>query len=288
MHRKKKMTGLLHLLVLGRILPFLSPLGAASRCRCLCGAARYLSSPLAFLAPSASAGTQRPGRRGARAMTSSSSPSRKPRARSPPDSIDLSVSLFVWVILAALSKIAASRLQKELAEWQVNPPAGFKHRVTDNLQRCYSPSLAALSAPLLTEQIPSRGHIRLLTFVHSFPCDSTLRHFVFLHIRLLTDPHCVALCCVALRTLYTGETYQLQVDFPEHYPMEAPQVTDNDRYVRNCRNGRSPKETSVMGKMAFPSCQQPLRDGTNMSGSTVFSHSPFFLFPLCSHRHGEG
>jgi ubiquitin-conjugating enzyme E2 W len=25
-------------------------------------------------------------------------------------------------------------------------------------------------------------------------------------------------------TLYTGETYQLQVDFPEHYPMEAPQV----------------------------------------------------------------
>lgn len=26
-------------------------------------------------------------------------------------------------------------------------------------------------------------------------------------------------------TLYTGETYQLQVDFPEHYPMEAPQVS---------------------------------------------------------------
>jgi len=26
-------------------------------------------------------------------------------------------------------------------------------------------------------------------------------------------------------TLYANETYQLQVDFPEHYPMEAPQVT---------------------------------------------------------------
>lgn len=25
-------------------------------------------------------------------------------------------------------------------------------------------------------------------------------------------------------TLYAEETYQLQVDFPEHYPMEAPQV----------------------------------------------------------------
>ncbi|PWZ21218.1 hypothetical protein Zm00014a_032761 [Zea mays] len=121
-------------------------------------------------------------------------------------------------------------------------------------------------------------------------------------------------------TLYTGETYKLQVDFSEHYPMEAPQViflhpapmhphiysnghiclgivvnfyspkmelvtftvpfvfgyilydswspamtvssicisilsmlssspakqrpADNDRYVRNCRNGRSPKETT--------------------------------------------
>ncbi|KAL5683355.1 hypothetical protein ACJX0J_009740, partial [Zea mays] len=28
----------------------------------------------------------------------------------------------------------------------------------------------------------------------------------------------------AAGTLYTGETYKLQVDFPEHYPMEAPQV----------------------------------------------------------------
>lgn len=25
-------------------------------------------------------------------------------------------------------------------------------------------------------------------------------------------------------TLYDNEKYQLQVDFPEHYPMEAPQV----------------------------------------------------------------
>ncbi|GMP81466.1 hypothetical protein CsSME_00036166 [Camellia sinensis var. sinensis] len=144
-----------------------------------------------------------------------------------------------------LSKIACNRLQKELAEWQVNPPSGFNHKVTDNLQRWV----------IEVNGVPG--------------------------------------------TLYSNETFQLQVDFPEHYPMEAPQLfffllpvvycllmttailyddysstdilydswspamtvssicisilsmlssstvkqrpTDNDRYVKNCR--KSPKET---------------------------------------------
>ncbi|KAF6165368.1 hypothetical protein GIB67_018812 [Kingdonia uniflora] len=37
--------------------------------------------------------------------------------------------------IEALSKIAANRLHKEQSEWQMDPPFGFKHKVTDNLQR---------------------------------------------------------------------------------------------------------------------------------------------------------
>ncbi|RZR83939.1 hypothetical protein BHM03_00010663 [Ensete ventricosum] len=38
--------------------------------------------------------------------------------------------------------------KKELAEWQVSPPAGFKHKVTDNLQRCCLGPCSSFSNPV--------------------------------------------------------------------------------------------------------------------------------------------
>uniref|UniRef100_A0A9I9E8D2 BED-type domain-containing protein n=1 Tax=Cucumis melo TaxID=3656 RepID=A0A9I9E8D2_CUCME len=61
--------------------------------------------------------------------------------------------------LKAFSKIACNHLQKELVEWQVNPPAGFKHKVTDNLQRMTSFSVdetsnQSCSSPVLGKRKP--------------------------------------------------------------------------------------------------------------------------------------
>lgn len=102
-----------------------------------------------------------------------------------------------------MSKIACNRLQKELAEWQVNPPVGFKHKVTDNLQRYFFVFLAL--------------SLRLLFPATNFVCSFDFENYLFV-IRWIIDVN------GAPETLYAGETYQLQVDFPEHYPMEAPQV----------------------------------------------------------------
>ena len=108
-------------------------------------------------------------------MTSSSSPSRKVPGSPPPnpsdsppgaaprrwvfrfDSANNSIDPFSPV--QALSKIACNRLQKELAEWQLNPPAGFKHKVSDNLQRCrLSPH------PSLSLSLPAIPHLCLPLF----------------------------------------------------------------------------------------------------------------------------
>ena len=108
-----------------------------------------------------------------RIMTSSSGPSRKvlsllpllllpismydpvrsaitkiPPSSSFPSSLSTGTNLIWSIVSQSLSKIACNRLQKELAEWQVSPPAGFKHKVTDNLQRLRLGPCSSFSNPV--------------------------------------------------------------------------------------------------------------------------------------------
>lgn len=82
----------------------------------------------------------------------------------------------------------------------MNPPVGFKHKVTDNLQRF------------------------LLFFFFSFHLSEELEFIYLINSAMNGVYRWVIEVNGAPGTLYANETYQLQVDFPEHYPMEAPQV----------------------------------------------------------------
>lgn len=113
------------------------------------------------------------------------------------------LGIFSWIEMwkkASLSKIASNRLQKELVEWQVNPPTGFKHKVTDNLQRFFKKKY-------FFDFVYYIRDLKILLIINYFWC-----------FRWVVEVN------GAPGTLYGGETFQLQVDFPEHYPMEAPQV----------------------------------------------------------------
>ncbi|KAK2990441.1 hypothetical protein RJ640_011189, partial [Escallonia rubra] len=201
-------------------------------------------------------------------MTSSSAPSRK-----------------------ALSKIACNRLQKELAEWQVNPPVGFKHKVTDNLQRWvievngapgtlyadekFQLQVIFLHPAPLHPHIYSNGHICLVTFVvQNFCCQASsflLLLVVVVQIRVHNERLGLGtMLSEAFPSSSNGEfaiggTESLQGVPDILYDSWSPAMTvssicisilsmlssstakqrpeDNDRYVKNCRNGRSPKET---------------------------------------------
>ncbi|KAH9618101.1 hypothetical protein KSS87_010115 [Heliosperma pusillum] len=149
--------------------------------------------------------------------------------------------------LKALSKIACNRLQKELMEWQTNPPVGFKHKVTDNLQR-YP---VRLMVPSYDSELYLHQHS-----LNAFKLYSEGMCFAASDI-LGTLAHRLRCCCVAERSqvqvLGAASCQNCKGRLTHITPLwwgtlprtlalrERPE--DNDRYVKNCRNGRSPKET---------------------------------------------
>ncbi|XP_013593705.1 PREDICTED: probable ubiquitin-conjugating enzyme E2 17 isoform X1 [Brassica oleracea var. oleracea] len=173
-----------------------------------------------------------------------------------------------------LTKIATNRLQKEFMEWQTNPPAGFKHRVSDNLQRwtievkgapgtLYAnetyqlqvefPEHYPMEAPQVIFQHPaplhphvySNGHICLDVLYGSWSPAMRLSS-ICLSILSMLSSSSVKVCCVfcAFSSFFGFDSIFFLCCFVFSYdPSLQQKPKDNDHYLKNCKNGRSPKET---------------------------------------------
>ncbi|KAJ7529698.1 hypothetical protein O6H91_15G062500 [Diphasiastrum complanatum] len=141
-----------------------------------------------------------------------------------------------------LSRIAAHRLQKELAEWQANPPTGFKHKATDDIQLWIIEVTGAPGTLYENEQ-----YYLQVDFPEQYPMEAPQVIFVKdppMHPHIYSNGHiCLDILYDSWSPAMTVSSICMSILSMLSSSTSKERPPDNDRYVRNCRNGRSPKET---------------------------------------------
>lgn len=141
-----------------------------------------------------------------------------------------------------LGRIAANRLQKELKEWQLNPPSGFKLHPSDNLQR-WIIEVHGAPGTLYANDIFSL----YFEFPEGYPMEAPMVIFGRnppLHPHIYSNGHiCLDILYDSWSPAMTVSSICMSlVSMLSSSPVKA-RPADDERYVKNCGAGRSPKET---------------------------------------------
>lgn len=142
-----------------------------------------------------------------------------------------------------LGRVAIKRLQKEIAEWQHNPPVGFKLNPTDDLSRWTIEFVGA------TDSFYAGEHFQLhVQFPEKYPLDSPEVVFAGsppLHPHIYSNGHiCLDILYDSWSPAMTINSVCLSILSMLSSATAKERPVDNDRYVKNCGKGKSPKQTA--------------------------------------------